>query len=224
MNDTNDIEKLVDGLLSRYVLDTSIKEKIKNILTIVISSFNGTVYQEKLNTECLESIIDKYLKLRENYGKKVLNTAYSGLIPALLYIADNCDLSFKEILSLNWPFPVNGRYVWKVLKRIMKVKEVEVNRKPKTIEELVEDLAGRLRIEDGELIEKAKKIAKQAYRPGRSKYGLAAASLYLACREKNDDCFITQARIASLAGVTTVTLRKRVKDILELIQGGCKHE
>lgn len=51
---------------------------------------------------------------------------------------------------------------------------------------------------------------------GKDPRGLAAAALYMACKTQGEEC--TQGELANIAGVSGVTLRKRLRDLEEVVE------
>jgi transcription initiation factor TFIIB len=59
-----------------------------------------------------------------------------------------------------------------------------------------------------------KEVVKREMTPGKIPMGLAASVLYLSCQMAGEE--VSQASIASASGVTEVTIRKRLKDLMQL--------
>jgi transcription initiation factor TFIIB len=57
-------------------------------------------------------------------------------------------------------------------------------------------------------------VVKGEMTPGKIPMGLAASVLYLSCRMAGEE--VSQASIAAASGVTEVTIRKRLKDLVQL--------
>lgn len=63
-------------------------------------------------------------------------------------------------------------------------------------------------------IDKMKNVVREELSAGKNPMGLAAAVLYLSCRSNKEENQ-TQKDIADAAGITEVTIRNRVKDLLK---------
>jgi transcription initiation factor TFIIB len=59
-----------------------------------------------------------------------------------------------------------------------------------------------------------KEVVKREMTPGKIPMGLAASVLYLSCQMAGEE--VSQASIAAASGVTEVTIRKRLKDLMQL--------
>jgi transcription initiation factor TFIIB len=59
-----------------------------------------------------------------------------------------------------------------------------------------------------------KEVVKREMTPGKIPMGLAASAVYLSCQMAGKD--VSQASIAAASGVTEVTIRKRLKDLVQL--------
>ncbi|HZA62303.1 MAG TPA: transcription initiation factor IIB [Nitrososphaeraceae archaeon] len=57
-------------------------------------------------------------------------------------------------------------------------------------------------------------VVKREMTPGKAPMGLAASVLYLSCQMAGEE--VSQASIATASGVTEVTIRKRLKDLMQL--------
>ena len=204
------IDKIMKELSREYKIGFQLKSRIRKILSIIWASAKGTRFEHLIDEKCLKSVAETYLNIYANYGKLV-NTSYPGLLPALLYLAHECDLSYIDILRLNWPFPVDRRFFWRIVKRFIDVEGVKPKARKKTVEEIIEDTAKKLGIDDRRVIEYAGKVYKYGYKPGMSRLGIAGAAIYIACLKHG--CHIPQEEIAKAVGTTSVTIRKRIKDI-----------
>ncbi|MFW6109388.1 MAG: transcription initiation factor IIB [archaeon] len=59
-------------------------------------------------------------------------------------------------------------------------------------------------------------VMKKGHHTGKNPKGLAASALYVVCKEIDEKC--TQDELSELSGVSTVTIRKRVKAIREAVE------
>jgi len=71
-------------------------------------------------------------------------------------------------------------------------------------------------------VEILQEAMKQKALAGKDPRASAAAALYMACKAKNEKC--TQEEVASAAGVSEVSLRKRLRDLEEVVAGKRRKE
>ena len=60
-----------------------------------------------------------------------------------------------------------------------------------------------------------KQLMEEGNHVGKSPKGLASSALYIACKTYGEKC--TQSSLSKVSGVSSLTIRKRVKDIKENI-------
>jgi len=113
-------------------------------------------------------------------------------------------------------FEVSPKRLGKTFRLI--ASKLQIRTLPPKIESIVYNVSSRLII-DYRVVSEAVKIARKAEKvlpPGRNPYGVAAAALYIAAQAHGER--LRQKDVASAAGVTEVTLRARIKELMSIIQ------
>jgi len=121
-----------------------------------------------------------------------------------------------SVESIAEAFDVNPKRLGKTFRLI--ASKLQIRTLPPRIENIVYNVSSKL-IVDYRVVSEAVKIARKAEKslpPGRNPYGIAAASLYIAAQMHGEK--LRQKDIAAAAGVTEVTLRARIKELMSVVQ------
>jgi transcription initiation factor TFIIB len=182
---------------------------------------NLTIAMNILARLCNELHIPKGVKeqaaviYRHSLKKNLVRgRSIENIVATSLYSA--CRL-FKTQRSLN-DICVRVNSSKKDLARSYRLLHDELNLKvprPKA-ENKIAKIAGKIDIDykiQRHAIRLLKKAEEKKITAGKAPTGLAAAALYIACKQNNDKC--TQKDIAFAAGVTEVTVRNRYKGLLK---------
>lgn len=160
-----------------------------------------------------------YLYRKALYKGLIKGRSISGIVAAAIYIAckdTGTPRSINEIQELIGKSDrKNISYYYKFLIREMKI-HVPLSAPSDSISRI----AGRARLSERTVrkgLEILAHVQDNALLSGKSPASLAAAALYLATLETGE--YTTQIRIAIAANVSTVTVRKRCLEIIDLVKG-----
>ena len=150
-----------------------------------------------------------------------------AMVPACLYLACRQTGILRALQEIANASLVDKKDVGRCYRFLLKELEMQapVTNPIKCISKIAEKIgiSGKTQ---GRAIEIIRQAKEKKYGSGKDARSLAAAALYIACRENNEQKIgrfgnslgdITQKDIADTAGVTEVTVRNRYKDLEKLL-------
>ncbi|MEM2927924.1 MAG: TFIIB-type zinc ribbon-containing protein [Nitrososphaerota archaeon] len=171
------------------------------------------IYADKLNLP--DYVIEGAMQIYKEALKKDLirGRAIRNIIAAATYAACRISGTPRDLREFEKAYPiVTKKDIARDYRLLMKYLNLKVQLTDPTI--YVNKIASKLGLGQN-IIQETMKILNKAEEIGatigKDPVGIAAAALYLACRENNID--IMQKDVAKASGVTLVTIRNRSKDL-----------
>ena len=157
----------------------------------------------------------------------VRGRSINGMVPACLYVACREAGILRTLQEIADASLVDKKVIARCYRLILK----ELNKKMPSVSPIscVSKIAEKIGISQktqGRAVELIRQAKEKKYGSGKDARSLAAAALYIACRENKEQKKgrfgnpvrdITQKDIADNAGLTEVTIRNRYKDLEKLL-------
>lgn len=169
---------------------------------------------EELNLP--EETIEEANKLFQNAASRNLLRGRSAekIMGGSIYAAGRRKNSPRTFTEISKILDIEEKKLYKGYKHL--VRNLNIDIPPVDPNDCLEYMIKRLGL-SSKTKEKAKEIIEKAINcglaSGRCPFGTAAASIYLACKIKNNH--IAQKNIKNVANVSEVTIRSRIKEITE---------
>jgi transcription initiation factor TFIIB len=165
-----------------------------------------------------ESVYEEAARLTEKAQEKgiIQGRGIDATVGALVYLVARKQEVPRTLEEVAEEVPIKKRKLGKAYRHT--ARELDMKIKPGRPEDFIPRYASRLGL-DGSVQARARNLIKDARQTdaiaGRSPTGIVAASLYIASKLEGDK--LTQREIAEQVGVTSVTVRKNYKDLVEAL-------
>lgn len=165
-----------------------------------------------------ESVYEESARLTEKAQEKgiIQGRGIDATVGALVYLVARKQEVPRTLEEVAEEVPIKKRKLGKAYRHT--ARELDMKIKPGRPEDFIPryasdlDLSGEIQARARRIIENARETDALA---GRSPTGIVAASLYIATRLEGEK--LTQREIAEKVGVTSVTVRKNYKDLVEAL-------
>jgi len=165
-----------------------------------------------------ESVYEEAARLTEKAQEQgiIQGRGIDATVGALVYLVARKQEVPRTLEEVAEEVPIKKRKLGKAYRHT--ARELDMKIKPGRPEDFIPRYASELGL-PGEVQAKARRIIEDARETdalaGRSPTGIVAASLYIATRLEGEK--LTQREIADKVGVTSVTVRKNYKDLVEAL-------
>lgn len=201
--------------LKRHDQRSKVNESWQRNLKIALSEMSRICHELHLPDHVHEKSAQIYRKILKD--DLVRGRSIDGFVTASIYAA--CRMyrlprSIGDLASVSSQSDSEVRYYYRLL-----VKELKFKPPIDHPTKFISSLASKLKLH-GEVEEKSLRILEMANKrklvTGKNPRGVAAAILYLACKESGVN--ISQAEVARVANTSGVTMRKRFKEYAPIMK------